>query len=56
MINIIYTVIRDQFRLWVQGRTNERNERLVEENFVEMDAEVAAAFRQSTHISGKYKL
>ena len=35
----------DQFRFLVQGGTNERNEKLVEENFVEMDAEVAAAFR-----------
>ena len=54
MINVLYTRIGTPFKDLVRERMNERNAKLIQNDYIEMDPEVAAAFRASTHISRKY--
>ena len=51
--NLVYTVVGEKFRAWVQAKIEERNERLAVEKdlMISFDSEVAAAFNRSTHVS-----
>ena len=53
MINVIYTRVGPPFKAWVEERVQERNDKMVKDNFIEMDPEIQAAFKASTHISSK---
>jgi hypothetical protein len=54
VINVLYTQVGLPFKNWVAARVEERNERMVKDNFIEMDPAIEAAFRASTHVSRKY--
>ena len=56
--NVIYTVVGDAFADWVENRIIQRNHKIATEKelMIEMDAEIAAIFRASTAVSGKYSL
>ena len=53
--NIIYTIVGDDFKDWVQGRIDDRNEKVKKEKdmMVELDPEILAIFNASTSVSGK---
>ena len=53
--NIIYTVIGEPFRTWVDQRVDQRNEKIVEDQnlAIELDPEVYDVFKASSHVSGK---
>ena len=53
MINVLYTKIGDPMKAWVARKVKERNEKMVKDNFIEMDPAVHAAFLKSTSISCK---
>ena len=55
-INVIYTKVGQPFKALVSQRVKERNQRMVRDNFIEMDSAIEAAFRASTDISSKYSL
>ena len=54
--NLIYTIVGDKFRKWVQGKIQERTEAIMakQDMAIEMDPEVFKAFKSSNTISGKY--
>ena len=54
MINILYTQVGMPFKSLVAQRVEELNQRMVKDNFIEMDPAIEAAFRASTHVSRKY--
>ena len=56
--NVIYTIVGDKFKEWVEKVIAERTEKIVKEQdmAIEMDAEVLAAFHASNRISGKYHI
>ena len=53
--NIICTIVGDPFEAWVQERIEARNAKVAEEQelMIELDPQVAEAFRNSTAISRK---
>lgn len=53
IINVMYTILGRQFGDWVDERVNERHDGIIEDNemYIELDAEVAEAFRNSKAIS-----
>ena len=55
MVNVLYTIVGQPFADWVQHHIDERNEKLArEQNLnIELDPEIAAAFRASSQISSK---
>ena len=53
---MLYTQIGAPFQEWAQARINERNQEALHEDFINMDPEVAQAFRASTAVSRKYPL
>ena len=57
LANIVYTVVGKPFYDWVDGKIEERNKKVINEaNMgIEMDPEIAAIFKASTAVSGKYK-
>ena len=56
--NIIATILKETFTDWLMERVNTRNEKVVEkgEMNIELDEDVAAAFRASTAVSCKCAL
>jgi len=50
---MIYTIVGDNFRIWVADRIQERNEKLQVEKdlLIQMDPEVAKVFMASSDIS-----
>ena len=55
IINVIYSLVGDDFRLWVSNLIQNRNDHLAESNdlMIELDPEIATAFRGSFNISSK---
>ena len=53
--NVVYTIVGDEFRTWVNSKIRERNDRVAEKHnlLVEMDNEIARAFQASSQISSK---
>jgi hypothetical protein len=56
--NVIATILKETFTDWLMERVNVRNEKVVEkgEMNIELDEDVAAAFRASTAVSSKFAL
>lgn len=53
--NLIYTIVGDPFKKWVDRIVKRRHdERRQEQSTIQMDPEIAAIFNQSTATSGKY--
>ena len=54
--NVIYTIIGDRFKQWVETQIQQRTQKNIEEQdmAIEMDQEIFDAFRASTNVSGKY--
>ena len=53
---MVYTRVGDEFEALVRLRVEENFEHKKQDKVIEMDPEVAAAFRASTAISGKIKV
>ena len=53
--NIIYTMVGENFKLWVEKKMKERTKRLAEDRDlnIKMDPEIYKIFKTSTSISGK---
>ena len=53
LANVIYTIIGDRFRIWVDEKISERNQKIMQtQNLaINMDPEIYAAFQASTHVS-----
>jgi len=52
--NLIYTVVGEPFRRWVEGRVDERHDqRRQHDDQIHMDAEIAEAYKNSTAVAGK---
>ena len=49
----MYSNVGDPFEAWVHEQVEIHNAKLVTNNVIEMDAEVAEAFRASTAVSCK---
>ena len=51
--NVIYTIVGEPFRDWVQEKVNERHQKIKESKdmLVELDPEIAQIFQQSTSVS-----
>lgn len=56
IVNVIYSIVGDEFRTWVFDQIKSRNDHLAEQNdlMIELDPEIAAAFGQSFNISSKF--
>lgn len=56
VINVIYTIVGKSFADWVQQQIDSRNEKMASDHnlMIELDPDIAAAFRASTQISSKY--
>ena len=56
VINLVYSLVGDDFKQWVRSRIDSRNEKLVITNnlMIQLDPDIAAAFKHSTAISSKY--
>ena len=53
--NVIYTIVGEPFKDWVNDRVNQRHaKRLEEQDAIQMDPEIARIFEASNAISGKY--
>ena len=52
---MIYTIVGDQFKQWVQALVEARNTKVAEEGemMIEMDPDIATIFQQSNAVSGK---
>ena len=55
VINVIYTLVGENFQLWVEKTIRVRNKKLAEEKNlnISMDPEIAKIFKNSTTVSGK---
>ena len=54
LANIIYTLVGDPFKQWVETKVNERHEkRKKQEDAIMLDPEIAAIFNASNATSGK---
>ena len=54
LANIIYTLVGDPFKQWVETKVNERHEkRKKQEDAIMLDPEIAAIFNASAATSGK---
>ena len=53
--NVIYTVVGEDFRDWVNKKMQERTKRIAEERDmnIKMDPEIYQVYKNSTSISGK---
>ena len=53
IINIIYTKVGDKFKEWVDGKVNERHEKVKVdgEQYIELDPEIAKIFFASKAVS-----
>jgi hypothetical protein len=55
IVNIIFTIVQDPFKVWVKERIKARNDTVAENRslLISLDPEIAAAFRNSVNISSK---
>ena len=55
-MNVTYTIAGDDFATWVKDNIEERNSKVTKQKdlMINMDADVAAAFQASTHVSCKF--
>ena len=55
VINVVYTLVGDAFRLWVEEVMHARDARITEERNlgIELDPEILRVFRNSTAVSSK---
>ena len=53
LVNIVYTIVQEDFSDWVREQIEARNEKLVTEKdmLLEMDPEIAEVFAKSTAVS-----
>ena len=53
--NVIYSIVGDPFKQWVQFRVEARNNKVAEEGemMIEMDPDIATIFQKSNAVSGK---
>jgi hypothetical protein len=52
--NVIFTIVGERFKNWVEEIVNERHElRRQEDDTIEMDPDIARVFNASTTTSGK---
>lgn len=58
LANLIYTMVGDPFRNWIEKKIQERNEKIMKEKnlAIEMDPDVLKAFRTSHYVSSKQSL
>ena len=58
LINVIYSLAGDVFRVWVSQQVRDRNDRVAEKRdlMIELDPEIAAAFGDSANISSKFSV
>ena len=56
LANIIYTLVGDPFKTWVENRVELRNQEVTSKKnmMIEMDADIAQIFRESTAVPSKY--
>ena len=55
LANVIFTIVGQPFKAWVDRIVNRRHEeRRQEQSAIKMDPEIAAIFQQSTATTGKY--
>ena len=54
--NVIYTIVGERFKQWVESQIQARTKKNIEDQdmAIEMDPEVLQAFKASNHVSGKY--
>ena len=52
---MVYSLVQEDFAVWVKGHINARNQKVTITNnlMIDMDPEVAAAFAASTAVSSK---
>ena len=55
-MNVTYTLMGEKFKNWVHEIIKERNDKVAENRklIIELDPDVAAAFRDSVNISSKF--
>jgi len=53
LLNVIYTVVGQEFAAWINLQIERRNQERASEQqlMIDLDPEVAKAFRASTHVS-----
>ena len=58
IINVIYSLLGDDFREWVSQQVKDRNDQLAEKRdlMIDLDPDIAAAFGNSAYISSKYMI
>ena len=51
--NLIYTIVGEPFKIWIDEEIKKRNEKIMSEHnmAIEMDPEVYKAFQESQHVS-----
>ena len=56
-MNVTYTLMGEKFKNWVHEIIKERNDKVAERQklIIELDADVAAAFKNSHNISSKFR-
>ena len=54
VINVLYTKIGAPFEAWVKTQVDAHHEEQKKDQVIEMDADVARAFRASTAVSSKF--
>ena len=56
VINVVYTLTGDRFRLWVESVMQARDAKITSERSlgIEMDPDILRVFRNSTAVSSKY--
>ena len=57
VINVVYTLVGDPFRLWMEGVMQARDAKIKEERNlgIDLDPEILRIFRNSTAVSSKYR-
>ena len=55
IINVVYTLVGDRFRLWVEGVMQARDAKITQERSlgIELDPDILRVFRNSTSVSSK---
>ena len=53
LVNIVYTVVGEQFKTWARERIDERNQRVAidKDLMIDVDPAIAQAFNASTAVS-----
>ena len=58
LLNVLHTIVGEPFARWVNEQVDQRNAKIADKRnmLIELDPEVAAAFRASTQVSSKSSL